>query len=353
MSARWSLLLLSLVLTALGLLFVFEASTAEAFQLVGNPFFFLRQQAIRAVIGLAALVVMLLIPTKWLEKAAPVLYLGSLLLLVAVLIPGIGVELNGARRWLSIGSFLFQPVELVKLSCVIFFASWMSRHQRWAPFLFWTGLPMGLILLQPDLGSMLVVASIAVGLFFVAGGKLANLAVLLALGVAGIGAAIISSPYRLQRVTTYFDPSQDPLGAGFHVRQITLALANGGWFGQGLGNSSQKYFYVPEASTDSIFAIIAEEIGFVGCGVLLALFVWLFSLLYQLHLRHEPGTFAHLLVLGILIWLAAQTCLNLAAVVALVPLTGVPLPFFSYGGTSLVMVLLATGIVLRASAAKQ
>ncbi len=350
MSARISLLVLAFVLTILGLLFVFEASTAEAFKLVGDPYFFLKQQAVRAVIGWGALFSVLLVPPKLWQKISPVLFFIAVGLLITVLIPGIGVELNGAKRWLSLGSFLFQPVELVKLSCCLFFATWMSRHQRVGPFLFLTGLPAGLILLQPDLGSMLVVVMLAFGLYFVAGGKMGAIFSLGGLGVLLIAGAILVSPYRLKRVTTYLDPSSDPLGASFHVRQITLALANGGVFGQGLGNSRQKYYYVPEASTDSIFAIIAEEVGFVGGVALIGLFTSYVWLLYRLGKRTEPGSFRYLFIYGVLIWMTAQFLLNLAAVVALVPLTGVPLPFFSYGGTSLVMVLLATGMVLRAAA---
>jgi len=183
-------------------------------------------------------------------------------------------------------------------------------------------------------------------MFFLAGGKLPHILGILGIAILILTIAILSSSYRKERLTTFLNPQADPLGAGFHIRQITLALGQGGWFGQGISNSKQKFSYIPEASTDSIFAIIAEEIGFIGSTAILTLFTLYFYFAAKT-VSLATNEFSQLLGWGIIIWIASQTLLNLAAVVALVPLTGLPLPFLSYGGSSLVMILLANGILLR------
>jgi len=338
---------LTLILTLIGLLFVFEASSAEALGMVGDPYFFLKQQAIRIALGLVLLVVTQYIPFSLWKKVAGALYIFSILLLIAVFIPGIGLNLNGASRWISLGGFAFQPVEMVKLSMVLFFASWLSEHQRLLPLLFLTALPALLLVLQPDLGSTLVVVAIAFGMYFVAGGKILKL--------IGLGSAltlllipvVIFSPYRMQRLTTFLDPNSDPQGSSFHVRQLIIALGNGGWLGQGIGNSKQKYFYIPEASSDSIFAIVAEETGFVGSTVIFGIFALYLLTATQLVAQQSLDRYAYLVGSGIVTWVALQWLINIAAVVALVPLTGIPLPFFSYGGSAQIMILTGSGIIAR------
>jgi len=338
---------LTLILTLIGLLFVFEASSAEALGMVGDPYFFLKQQAIRIALGLVLLVVTQYIPFSLWKKVAGALYIFSILLLIAVFIPGIGLNLNGASRWISLGGFAFQPVEVVKLSMVLFFASWLSEHQRLLPLLFLTALPALLLVLQPDLGSTLVVVAIAFGMYFVAGGKILKL--------IGLGSAltlllipvVIFSPYRMQRLTTFLDPNSDPQGSSFHVRQLIIALGNGGWLGQGIGNSKQKYFYIPEASSDSIFAIVAEETGFVGSTVIFGIFALYLLTATQLVAQQSLDRYAYLVGSGIVTWVALQWLINIAAVVALVPLTGIPLPFFSYGGSAQIMILTGSGIIAR------
>ncbi len=349
-SVSLSLFVLTLILSLLGLLFVFDASVAEAFTTFQDQYHFLRQHALWLSIGILGLSVGYLTPLSLWKKISPLLYLGSIFLLIMVFVPGIGRNLNGANRWIYVGSTGFQPVEVMKFSLVTFYAFWLAKHQRLLPFLATVGIPAILIILQPDLGSLLILLSIAVSVYFIAGGKMLNLLGIGAIGLIFLLIAIGTSSYRLQRVKTFFNPELDPLGSGFHVRQITLALGRGGWFGQGIGNSRQKFSYIPEASTDSIFAIIAEEVGFVGSIVLIMLFCSFFWLGYKSVNKAPPQSFESLLGWGILLWIATQTILNLAAVVALVPLTGIPLPFFSYGGTSLVMLLFSTGILLRIGA---
>jgi len=345
--SSFSLLILILVLNFVGLFFVFEASTAESFNTFGHQYHFLQRQALWLGVGLVGMMVIRLVPIKLWQKIAPLVFIGGLGLIFLTLMPGIGLKVNGARRWINLGFTSLQPVELLKLGLIIYFAQWMSQHQRLVPFLFLTAIPSLLLLLQPDMGSLLIIIAIDVALYFLAGGQLKHLLMIGGGGLLLLGLAVVTSDYRMRRLQTFLDPQTDPLGASFHVRQITLALGSGGWLGQGLGNSQQKYAYIPEASSDSIFAIVAEEIGFIGSSVVIFIFFLYFVNLFRIAQQQKPGSYQHLLAMGILVWLASQVCLNLAAVVVLVPLTGLPLPFFSYGGSSLVAVLLANGIVLR------
>jgi len=342
-----ALISLVVILSLLGLLFVFESSVAEAYETFSDQYHFLRQQAIRFAIGGVGFVIAALTPLKLWEKLSLPLFIFSIGLLILVLIPGMSPEINGAHRWFVMGSITIQPVEILKLSMVLYFAKWLSHHQRIQPFIFLVGLPLALLLLQPDLGSALIIAGVAGALYYLSGGKIKTIFAISILGAAGLIMAVVTQPYRMQRLTTFINPESDPLGASFHIRQITLALGSGGWFGQGIGNSKQKYSYIPEASTDSIFAIMAEEIGFIGSIAIMSLFIFYLFVGYRLANRNKPGSFRHLVGMGILVWIGLQTLLNLAAVVALIPLTGLPLPFFSYGGSSLIMILFASGILLK------
>lgn len=337
------------ILCVIGLFFVFEASTAESFAMVGHQYHFLRQQSIWMLLGLVALLVGRLWPIHFWRQTAVLWYGVGVALLIAVFMPGIGLELNGAHRWLNLGFTLLQPVEFFKFALVIFFASWMTKHQRLGAFLLFIGIPAFLIILQPDLGSLLVTQWIAFGMYFLAHGSIRKLLPFAGLALLLLAIAILLSPYRLQRLTTYLDPEKDPYGTGFHVRQVTLALGTGGLFGQGIGNSRQKYHYIPEASSDSIFAVVAEEIGFIGAVFLIALFGYFIFLLYRLTGMTEPDSFPRLVGYGILLWVSGQIILNLSAAVALVPLTGVPLPFFSYGGSSILMLFFIMGVLLNVS----
>ena len=340
------LISLIITLTFLGILFVFDASVAEAFHTFGDQYHFLKQHLAWAVIGIAIMFLTSLVPLSLWEKMAKPIFIFGLILLVLVFIPGIGREFNGAHRWIFLGSLRFQPIELFKIALIMFFASWLKQHQKTLPFLFTTGVPALLILLQPDLGSLLILGIIAFGMFFIAGGKMTHILGISGLTILLLMIAVLSSSYRRERLNTFLPPQSDPLGSGFHIRQITLALGRGGVTGQGIGNSRQKFSYIPEASTDSIFAIIAEEVGFIGSSVLVILFGTYFFVASKI-ISATSDPFVMLLGWGILIWVAAQTLLNLAAVVALVPLTGLPLPFISYGGSSLVTILFANGILLR------
>lgn len=342
-----------LILSVIGLFFVFEASTAESYARYSHQYFYVYRQLRWFGLGMGAFLLAKLLPLNWWRKFSPFLFIGGLVSLLLVFIPSIGVEVNGAKRWINLAGFSIQPVEFFKVGLVLFFAHWLSSHQRLLPFLFLSSIPVVILLFQPDFGSMLVLLTVAAGMFFNAGGSVKKVAPFVALGLAVLVLAIIISPYRLRRIKTFLNPELDPLGASFQIRQITLALGSGGWFGQGLGNSQQKHSFIPEASSDSIFAIIAEEVGFVGALVIISLFYYLFVLIYRLAGKYQTNSYQQLVIIGILIWMAGQTLLNLAAVVALVPLTGLPLPFFSYGGSSLVTLLLMSGILVRLASATE
>lgn len=265
-----------------------------------------------------------------------------------MLIPGLGIKVLGARRWINLGFTVLQPSELTKLAVVIYLSSWLSQHQRFWPFAFIVSVVLGLIMLQPDLGTAMIVGMIAFSLYFVSGGSLKKIIVSGLIGSVIAGILIVASPYRLNRVKTFLDPSSDPLGTSYHIRQVLIAIGSGGMTGQGIGKSRQKYQYLPEASTDSIFAIIAEETGFIGSLVVISALYALVNQGYKIA-KNSDDVFAKLLVTGIISWVGFQMLLNLSAMVALVPLTGVPLPLISYGGSSLIMILFALGMVANVS----
>lgn len=344
----WLLASLIILLSIFGVIMVFDASVVEAYQQFGDQFYFAKLQAIWVGVGLAALVVATLTPHVLWEKLAPIMFAASIILLFAVLIPGIGTEVHGARRWINLGAFSLQPSELAKLAAVVYLSSWLAKHQRLAPFLFVSGLLLSLIVFQPDLGTTIIISLIAITLYFLSG---APLRYLFLTGTAGVVLAvglIIVAPYRLDRVKTFLDPTSDPLGTSYHIRQVLIALGSGGISGQGIGRSRQKYQYLPEATTDSIFAVIAEETGFVGASLMIIAFVVLINRGFTIAI-HAPTQFSRLLAAGITSWFAYQAVINLAAMVALLPLTGVPLPFISYGGSSLITIMLASGILLNIS----
>lgn len=343
-SAR-TFFVLVMVFCLLGLVAVFNASVAEAFSQFGDKFYFVRKQFYWLLAGLVAFAVASMTPVGVVKKAAPVVFLCALLMSVLLLLPGIGKSVQGAQRWLSIGSFTLQPSEILKLGIAMYFPLWLLKHQRLLSFLLVMGLIFGLLMLQPDMGTALVTAVIGFGLYVGAGASVRNIFAVAALGGAGILALILVAPYRMERLTTFLKMESDPLGASYHIRQITIALGSGSWFGVGAGQSKQKYQYIPEASTDSIFAIIGEEFGFIGGAVIFALYAFLLQTAFHI-VRQEESGYSKLLALGVTLWIGAHALLNLAAVVSLVPLTGIPLPFISYGGSSLVTMLAGSGILV-------
>jgi cell division protein FtsW len=346
------LLFLVLGLTFFGVLMVYNASVAEALRDFGDKYFYVKYQLAWAGAGLLLMFAFMILDYKFLKKIAPILFFINLILLILVFIPGIGIKIKGARRWLNFGFFVFQPTELIKLTLSLYLAAWLSHKKSFFHFLIVLLLVAFLIILQPDLGTAVIVIASAFLLYFTSGAPILQMLPLAALGFFAGLLAILKSPYRKERLLTFLNPAQDPLGSSYHIRQVLIALGSGGLFGLGLGQSRQKYEYLPEATTDSIFAIIAEEIGFLGSAfVIFLLFLVIFRGLKIA--RQAPDSFSKLTAAGICFWVGLQILINLGAMVALIPLTGLPLPFISYGGSSLVVVLISMGILLNISRIKQ
>lgn len=346
-----------LALVAIGVVMVYSASSVREYLAGDDPGAQGMQQAIWAVLGLTAMWLASRLDFRLLRYLAIPVYVGSLVLLVAVLVPGVGTEAFGARRWIVIpGMGSLQPAELAKLGLCIYLAHWLDRRGRDAHS-FWNGLvPFGLLVapgflliaLEPDMGTAGVYVITALSIFFMAGANLIYLGVI-GSGVAALGYLIITStPYQLQRVETFLDPFRDPLGSGYNTIQGLYALGLGGIAGLGLGASKQKYLYLPAPSTDFIFAIIGEEWGLIGTLTVLALFLIVAYHGYRIAI-HAPDTFSGLLAAGITTWLVVQAAINMMVVTALMPVTGIPLPFISYGGSALTINLVAVGILLSIS----
>ncbi|MFC1624983.1 putative lipid II flippase FtsW [Patescibacteria group bacterium] len=339
---------ITLILTVLGLIAVADASAPQALNVFSDKFYFLKQQAGWAFLGIIAMLVSSQINYKlWQKLAIPAFGL-SIMFLIAVLIPGVGSKFLGARRWIYIGSISIQPAEFLKLSLAIYFAK-VAEKEMQALSYFIPLLIVGiLIMLQPDLGTTLVVLLIGMSQIFVSGINFLHFLGASLIGILGSAVLILTSSYRKARLLTFLQQSQDPLGRDYHIRQILLALGSGGIFGVGLGQSRQKFLFLPEAATDSIFAVIAEEIGFFGA--IIVIFLFLFYILNAFKIaKNAPDIFSQVLSVGIVAWVSSQVIFNIGSNVALVPLTGIPLPFFSYGGSALTMLLFANGILLNIS----
>jgi cell division protein FtsW len=282
------------------------------------------------------------------EKLAIPAFVISVLFLLGVLIPGVGSKLLGARRWLYIGPISIQPGEFVKLSLAIYLAKVAEKEKQLLSYFIPVLLVVILIMLQPDLGTTLVVLCIGMSQIFVSGINLLYFLGASVIGILGSAGLILTSTYRRARLMTFLQQSQDPLGRDYHIRQILLALGSGGLLGVGLGQSRQKFLFLPEAATDSVFAIIGEEVGFIGAFIIIFLLFMYIAFAFRIA-KNAPDKFSKVLATGITMWISAQIIFNIASNVALVPLTGIPLPFFSYGGSALTMLLFSTGILLNIS----
>ncbi len=343
-----NLLILIFSFVALGLISVADVSIPQALNMTGDRFFFLKQQAVWSVIGLIVLVTASKIHYSFWEKIATPFFGISILLLLVVLLPSLGFSALGARRWIPLGFFSVQPSEIIKLSLCIYLAKVASKNMKLLSYFVPFVLVASLVMLQPDLGTTMVIAFIGLSQIFVSGVNLLYFGGALITGAVTVLGLILLSPYRKDRLLTFFEVTRDPFGKSYHIRQILLALGSGGIFGVGLGASRQKYLFLPEASTDSIFAVIAEELGLVGAMVIIGLFAYFVFKGMKIAVR-APDKFSQVLSVGITVWVGSQAFLNIASMVALTPLTGIPLPFFSYGGSSLVMILAACGILLSVS----
>ncbi|WP_018753253.1 stage V sporulation protein E [Paenibacillus sanguinis] len=343
-------------LLAIGIVMVYSAGSVLAFHDYGDSFYFVKRQLLFAVLGLAAMFFMMNFDYRLLRKYAKIGLLLCFVLLIAVLIPGIGVVRGGARSWLGISSFGIQPSEFMKLGMILFLSYWLSKEdyrithftRGLLPPLGVIGLAFGLIMLQPDLGTGTVMLGASLFIVFTAGARIRHLAGLAAVGVLGFAGLIIAAPYRLQRITAFLDPWSDPLGAGYQIIQSLYAIGPGGLAGLGLGMSRQKYSYVPEPQTDFIFSILTEELGFIGGLLVLLLFLILVWRGMRVAMTLDDA-FGSLLAVGIVGMVAVQVVINIGVVIGMMPVTGITLPLISYGGSSLTLMLTALGILLNLS----
>jgi len=347
-SPDFLLLAIVLIITLFGIIMIYNASIIEAYQLFADKYRFLKLQSLWLGLGLLALFTAYLTPYQLIKKIAPTLLGINILLLIAVLIPGIGNQALGARRWINIAGFTLQPTEMIKLTLPLYLSSWLSKEKPFWPYLVILALILILIMLEPDLGTSIVVIFTAVAAFYFSGASMFKMLILGILGSLSGIALIFSSSYRKNRLLTFLNPSTDPLGNSYHIRQALIAIGSGGFWGLGLGQSRQKYQFLPQVTTDSIFAVIAEEIGFFASAIVI---LFLFFIVFRaLNIsRYAPDKFTKLLSFSIACWFGIQIFINLGAMLALVPLTGVPLPFISYGGSSLIISLTAVGLLLNIS----
>ena len=350
------ILILTTALTVIGLIFVLSSSYVWANHRFNDPFYYFKRQLLFANIGFIGMIAISKINYKSYKKHATSLLIISFIMLALVLVPGVGMVRGGARSWIGIGAFSLQPSEFMKLSLIIFLAKFMADNPNEAKTLKHGVLPLisvilvvfGIIMLQPDFGSGMVIIAGGILMFFLCGVPFKYFLSFVGAGVLGIGALIASAPYRLERITSYLDPLADPQDSGFQILQSLYAITPAGLLGHGIANSIQKHFYLPEPQTDFIFAIIAEEIGFIGAAFVLILFICFFLRLAHLALKIND-LFAKYIVLGIMSMLCVQVMINVGVVIGLLPVTGITLPFMSYGGSSLTITLLSIGIILNIS----
>jgi len=346
----------TIILVVFGLIMVSSASVVQSAEATGSSTFYFFRQSGYALIGLFLWWFFSKLDYHFWRRWATTLLVIAGILLMAVLIPGLGVESGGARRWIGIGDFTLQASEFLKFAMVVYLAYWFENkgnritdfYNTFLPFVLLLGLTFLLVMQEPDLGTAVSVALTAGTMYLVAGASWGQLMGLVGAGIAAVFLVIKAEPYRLSRFLTFLNPGADPLGSGYHINQALLAIGSGGLFGLGYGRSRQKFNFLPAASSDSIFAVIGEELGLIGCLALIvgfAIVVWRGLLIA----RRAPDMFGRMLALGITCWIGFQAVLNMGALVGLFPLTGIPLPFVSLGGTSLVMVLAATGVLLNIS----
>lgn len=351
------LILTVFVLAVFGLVMISSASVVSSKSDFGDSYYYLKHQIFYGFIpGLLGFLILQKIPYTNFKKWALLLFLINLILLILVFVPGLGANYGGAKSWLKIGPISFQPSEIIKLTFILYLASWFSTHQNllkdfklmFLPFALLIGIMAFLLILQPDIGTLGLIIIPAAIMYFLAGGSLRYILLMIAAGVSGLFILIKLAPYRLQRLLVFLNPQIDPLGIGYQINQALLAVGTGGILGLGLGHSRQKFNYLPEVKGDSIFAVIAEELGLIGGIFLLGLLVWLMFRCFKIA-RNTPDRFSQLTIYGIISWIMIQSIINIGANLSLLPLTGVPLPFISYGGTALAIEMAAMGIIVSIS----
>ncbi|RJQ07986.1 MAG: putative lipid II flippase FtsW [Dehalococcoidia bacterium] len=352
------LLTVVLLLSVIGIIAVYSASYALGQRQFNDPNFFVKRQAIFMVAGLLIMAVTMRLPYHALMRLSPLVMLAAVAGLALVLVPGIGYEQNGARSWIRIGSIPpLQPSEFAKFGVIVYLAAWLTAKGDQlkdfslgvVPFVAMVGFVAALIMLEGDLGTTIVVGAITGTLFFIAGARLTHTLTLATSAVLAAGVLLATGDqYRMDRLTSFLHAENDPQGTGFHTLQLLVAFGSGGIDGLGLGVSRQKFFYIPGAHTDGVLAIIGEELGFIGACMVIGLFMLLLARGWMV-VKRADGQFGSLMAAGILAWIAFQALINIGGVTRLMPLTGIPLPFVSYGGTALLAIFAATGVLLSIS----
>lgn len=338
-----------IIIIIFGLIMMTSASSIIAYSKFNDTYYFLKNQLISVGIGSIAFWLTSKIDYKHLRKIAFILLLVSLGVLLLVFIPGLGREVNGSRSWINLFGYSLQPAEFVKLTFIIYLAALFEKTsdtpKRFTSFLMMYGVIVLLMLMQPDVGTLFILSITAFAIYYIGGGKVKHLLGLLALGVVGLGSIIMAGQgYRLDRFRCVFDNNYSPQGSCYQINQSLIAVGSGGIFGRGIGESRQKFLFLPEVQNDFIFAIIAEEAGLIIGILLIGLFGFLFYRAYSIA-NATPDSFGRNLCVGIGIWLIVQVILNIGGIIGLLPMTGVPLPLVSYGGTAIISVMAGLGII--------
>lgn len=350
------MLFLIISLLLIGIVMVYSSSYIWSDYKYADSLFYVKRQSLFAGAGILAMFATTLIPYMTWKKYGKAILIACFILLIIVLIPHVGMVRGGARSWIGVGAFSIQPSEFMKLGLIIFLAAFLDKNQKFItsfkkgflPTILLVFLAFGLIMLQPDLGTGVVLVLTCFAMIFIAGARLMHFVGLGLIGIGGFVYLIISAPYRVSRISAFINPWDDPLGDGFQIIQSLYAIGPGGLMGVGYGNSLQKYFYLPEPQTDFIFAILGEELGFIGATFVIGLFVMFFWRGIKIALE-APDNFARFLALGIVTMIIIQVSINISVVIGLIPVTGITLPFLSYGGSSLTLTLCSVGILLNIS----
>ncbi len=347
-------IILVVLFVAIGVLMTYSSSVFYAQEKFGNPYHFFYREMIWIVLGTVAALCARFIHYQTIQRWCPVLLLLTIVALILVFVPGVGRRVNNAYRWIRLAGFSFQPSELAKFAIILFVADNLAKHRRHVERFFRGVLvplvvvlvPIVLIVIEPDFGMPAVIVTTVFVMFFVAGTRITYLVLLVAGALPFVALLIFKYTYRVRRLLIFLNPDSDPLGAGFQIRQSLIAIGSGQLHGVGLGNSAQKMHYLPEAHTDFVFSIIGEELGFIGAGFLLGLFIILIFVMYRMTLQIKD-MFGHLVAVGIMTVIGLQVIVNIGVVTSCLPTKGLALPFISYGGSSMVMLLAACGLLVN------
>ncbi|MBI3337398.1 MAG: putative lipid II flippase FtsW [Candidatus Staskawiczbacteria bacterium] len=366
---NYYLLFLVIIMVTFGILFLSTLSATASMRIFNNTNYYLMHQLYLLLAGIILAVFAYKFPLNYFKKLAPILLFVNLILLVIVFLPNIGTKFWGAKRWINLGIATFQPSEILKITAILYLAAlisnkllegrkggWISAVKKgyhnvshiFVPFLIFLAIISIFLILQPDISTLGIIGSTLVLMYFFSGTPVWNTVLIFLMAIGGFFALVKFKPYRLDRWLIFLHPETDPLGKGFQMKQSLIAIGSGGFFGKGWGMSSQKFGFLPQAMSDSIFAILGEETGIIGCSILVGLFIFFLWLGVKIA-KSSNNKFSQLTALGITFWIIIQAILNITANLGIVPLAGIPLPFFSYGGSHLVAELIGVGILLNIS----